>query len=63
MLPQTPRIQLSAHDARRLAVTAAVHPKTVARAYRGEAVRSTCRARIVEAAHTLGLPSPPAVWP
>lgn len=53
---ESPR--LSAHDVRRLAVTAAVHPKTVARAYRGEAVRSTCAARIVDAARALGLPEP-----
>jgi hypothetical protein len=49
---------LSAHDTRRVAVAAAVHPKTVSRAYRGEVVRSTCAARIVEAARSLGLPPP-----
>jgi hypothetical protein len=59
MLPDE-SVRLSAHDARRVAVSAAVHPKTVARAYRGEAIRSTCAARIAEAARTLGLPQPPA---
>jgi DNA-binding LacI/PurR family transcriptional regulator len=58
MLPETSP-PLSAHDVRRLAVAAAVHPKTVSRAYRGESVRSTCAARIADAAHTLGIQQPP----
>jgi len=62
MLPDAPT-RLSAHDARRIAVTAAVHPKTVARAYRGQVVRSTCAARIVDAARTLHLPLPPTERP
>jgi len=53
-------VPLSAHDARRIAVTAAVHPKTVVRAYSARAVRSTCAARIADAARSLGLPLPPA---
>jgi hypothetical protein len=57
MLPNAQ--SLSPHDLRRVAVAAAVHPKTVARAYRGHVVRSTCAARIDEAARVLGLPLPP----
>ena len=54
-------VPLTAHDARRVAVAAAVHPKTVVRAYRGLVVRSTCSARIVGAARSLGLPEPPTL--
>ena len=50
---------LSPHDERRLSVVAAVHPKTVRRAYRGEMIRSTCEARIRDAARELRLPLPP----
>lgn len=50
---------LTPHDVRRIAVAASVHPKTVTRAYRGADVRSTCAARIAEAARALGLPLPP----
>lgn len=49
-------VTLSPHDARRIAVAAAVHPRTVLRAYRGDTVRSTCAARIAHAATLLGLP-------
>jgi hypothetical protein len=63
MLPQPEPIPLSPHDARRISAAAAVHPKTVARAYRGEVVRSTCAARIADAARALGLPSPPTKVP
>lgn len=58
-LPDVVPTSLSAHEIRRIAVTAAVHPKTVARAYRGEFIRSTCAARILDAARMLGLPLPP----
>lgn len=57
-IPDGFSLTLSAHDARRIAVAAAVHPKTVARAYAGLPVRSTSAARIVEAARILGLPQP-----
>lgn len=52
-------IVLSAHDVRRICVTGEIHPGTVQRAYRGEAVRSTSLARIVRAARALDLPLPP----
>lgn len=41
--------QLSAHDVRRVAVLAAVDPRTVARYLRGERVASTCASRIGQA--------------
>jgi hypothetical protein len=50
----TPR-ELSAHDRRRLAVEAAVHPTTVNRYLAGEAVRSTCRIHVERALVALGL--------
>jgi hypothetical protein len=59
----SPAPPLTPHDERRLSVAAAVHPKTIRRAYRGEAIRSTCEARIRRAAADLGLPPPPAVQP
>ncbi len=46
---------LNAHDTRRVSVTACVEPRTVRQYLRGEAVRSTCAARIVTALHELGL--------
>ena len=59
-MPSSPMpAPLSPHDERRLSVVAAVHPKTIRRAYRGEMIRSTCEARIRDAARDLGLPPPP----
>ena len=52
-------VLLSAHDERRVAVCSISHPRTVRRAYRGDEIRSTSRARIVAAATELGLPLPP----
>lgn len=45
---------LTAHERRRLAVEAAVHPATVERYLAGELVRSTCRSHIERALVTLG---------
>jgi hypothetical protein len=59
MMVAKPLPPLSPHDERRLSVVAAVHPKTIRRAYRGEAVRSTCEARIRRAAIDLDFPPPP----
>jgi hypothetical protein len=53
-----PARTLSAHDRRRVAVAAAVDPRTVARVYRGDAVRPSCAARIADAACFLGFPPP-----
>lgn len=57
-VPMKPTQTLSAHDRRRLAVIAAVDPRTVARVYRGEPVRPLCAARIADAARFLGFPPP-----
>ena len=58
--PATP----TAHDRRRLAVEAGVHPRSVDRAYQGLPIRSTSATRIVEAARALGLPAPlPVIAP
>jgi hypothetical protein len=45
---------INPHDRRRVAVTAAVDPRTVDRYLRGQAVASTCAARIREALEHLG---------
>jgi hypothetical protein len=52
--PTAPR-ELSAHDYRRLAVEAAVHPTTVRRYLAGEQVRSTCRIHVERALAVLGM--------
>jgi hypothetical protein len=46
---------LTAHDRRRVAVAAAVDPRTVDRYLRGESTASTCAARIRDALRRLGL--------
>ena len=46
---------MSAHDRRRIAVAAAVDPRTVDRYLRGQKVASTCTARIRQALRQLGL--------
>ena len=50
--------RLSAHNVMRIAVYGFTHPRTVRRAYRGDPVRSTTAARIIDAAQKLGLPEP-----
>lgn len=47
-------------DRIRIAATATVSERTVARAYSGANLASTTRARIERAAQELGLPLPPA---
>ena len=47
------------HDERRIAVAAAVDPRTVRRAYRGQPIAGTCAARIADAVAELGVPPPP----
>lgn len=51
----------SAHDRRRIAAVACVHPRTVDRCYQAKPVRSTIAARVVAAAAELGLPKPSIV--
>ena len=44
----------------RIAAASDSSPRTVDRAYRGERIHETTRARITRAARELGLPAPPA---
>lgn len=53
---QPPRLE--AHQKLQLAVEAGVHPRTVDRALRGQAVRSTVAARLRKASTELGFPLP-----
>jgi len=48
-------LHLTPHDRRRIAVAAAVDPRTVDRYLRGQTVASTCTARIRDALARLGL--------
>lgn len=55
-LRREPNPALTAHERRRLAVEAAVHPATVERYLAGAPVRSTCRSHIERALVALGRP-------
>jgi hypothetical protein len=50
---------ISAHDRVRIAAHIVANPRTVARVYQGRG-SSYSRRRVLEAAHALGLPLPPA---
>ncbi len=56
-------IKLTAHEIRRISVTALVSPKAVARCYAGEPVRNLTRLRIERAARELVLLPPPRPLP
>lgn len=59
--PTPPPAKPSAHDRRRIAALACVHPRSVDRCYEAKPVRSTVAARVVAAARDLGLPKPAIV--
>jgi hypothetical protein len=52
-------MKLTAHEVRRVSVTALVDPKSVRRCYAGGPVRTLTRLRIERAARELGFPVPP----
>jgi hypothetical protein len=54
-MPMTLLYPLTAHERRRVAVFAAVDPRTVVRFLRGQPVASTCAARIREALRRLDI--------